>query len=43
MDDVLNLSIEELKDIGVNKLKHRNLITQETQKFLAAKTQLNKS
>mgnify|MGYP001463637450 CR=1 FL=1 len=31
MDDVVNLSNEELKDIGVNKLKHRKLITQETQ------------
>ena len=33
MDDVLNLSNEELKDIGVNKLKHRKLIMQETQKM----------
>ena len=33
MDDVVNLSNEELKDIGVNKLKHRKLITQETQKM----------
>ena len=33
MDDVLNLSNEELKDIGVSKLKHRKLITQETQKL----------
>ena len=33
MDDVVNLSNEELKDIGVSKLKHRKLITQETQKL----------
>ena len=33
MDDVVNLSNEELKDIGVNKLKHRKLIMQETQKM----------
>ena len=33
MEDVVNLSNEELKDIGVSKLKHRKLITQETQKL----------
>ena len=34
MDDVLNLSNEELKDIGVKKMKHRKLILQETQMML---------
>ena len=34
MDDVLNLSNEELKDIGVKKMKHRKLILQETQMLL---------
>ena len=33
MNDVVNLSNEELKDIGVSKFKHRKLITQETQKL----------
>ena len=33
MDDVVNLSNEELKDIGVSKLRHRKMITQETQKL----------
>ena len=33
MNDVLKLSNDELKDIGVSKLKHRKLITQETQKL----------
>ena len=33
MEDVVNLSNEELREIGVSKLKHRKLITQETQKL----------
>ena len=33
MEDVVNLSNEDLKDIGVNKLKHRKLILEETQKL----------
>jgi len=33
MDDVVNLNNEDLKDIGVNKLKHRKLIMQETAKL----------
>ena len=33
MDEVLNLSNQELLDMGVNKLKHRRLITEETQKL----------
>ena len=33
MDDVVNLSNDDLREIGVNKLKHRKLITQETQKM----------
>ena len=33
MDDVVNLSNEELREIGVSKLKHRKLIMQETQKI----------
>ena len=32
MDDVVNLSNEELRDIGVSKLKHRKMTTQEAQK-----------
>ena len=31
MDHVVNLSNEELREIGVSKLKHRKLILQETQ------------
>ena len=33
MGDVVKLSNDELREIGVNKLKHRKLITQETQKM----------
>ena len=33
MDDVVSLNNEDLKDIGVNKLKHRKLIIQETEKL----------
>ena len=33
MDDVVRLNNEDLKDIGVNKLKHRKLIMQETEQL----------
>ena len=33
MDDVVRLNNEDLKDIGVIKLKHRKLILQETEKL----------
>ena len=33
MDDVVNLSNDDLREIGVNKLKHRKLIMQEIEKM----------
>ena len=40
MNDLLNLSNEDLKDIGVNKLKYRKLIMQETQKMREGRSSL---